>query len=215
MKMILFVVLVMYALPGWPESQVSVVGLFSGRALLMINGKGPQNLAVGQTSQEGVKLVSADSTQAIVEVDGKLRTLVMGQGVSVGSHDAQGNGAQSVTLYSNQDGHFLGDGSINGYPVKFILDTGATSVTMSSAQARRIGLDYLSGQAGYSATAAGTVKAWGVSLNSVKMGAMVLNQVPGVVIEGDNPPLVLLGMSALNRLEMKRDGIAMTLIKKY
>jgi aspartyl protease family protein len=198
------------------DTQVNVVGLFNDKAVLVINGAAPRTLAAGQASPEGVKLVSSDSTQAVLEIEGHRKTLGMGQAASVGSASATAaSGQQSMTLYANRDGHFFGEASINGKPVKFLLDTGATAVSMSSAQARRLGIDYVVGHESVSSTAAGLVKAWGVTLNSVKLGGMTLNQVDGVVIDGDSPPFVLLGMSALNRMEMKREGSIMTLTKKY
>ncbi len=195
------------------DTRVNVVGLFSGKALLVINGGAPRTLAVGQTSPEGVKLLAADSSQAVLEVEGKRKELGMGQGASVTGGAAVA--APGMTLYANKDGHFFGDGSINGKPIKFLLDTGATSVAMGSAEARRLGIDYVAGREGSSSTAAGMVRAWSVTLNSVKLGGITLNQVEGMVIDGDSPPMVLLGMSALNRMEMKREGISMTLTKKY
>lgn len=199
------------------ETRVNVVGLFSGKAVLVINGGAPRTLSVGQSTQEGVKLLAADSTQAVLEIEGKRKELGMGQGASISaSASASASGREAgMTLYANQDGHFFGEGSINGKPVKFLVDTGATAVAMSSAQARRLGIDYVAGREGASSTAAGLVKAWSVTLNSVKLGGMTLNQVEGTVIDGDSPPVVLMGMSVLNRVEMKREGITMTLTKKY
>ena len=202
----------------WPwlataETRVNVVGLFSGKAVLVINGAAPRTLSVGQSSPEGVKLLEADSSKAVLEIEGKRQSLAMGQGAVVGAGAAPAS--PGVTLYANRDGHFFGEASINGRPVKYLLDTGATAVSMSSAQARKLGIDYVAGKEGVSATAAGTVRAWQVTLNSVKLGGLTLNQVEGTVIDGDSPPMVLLGMSALNRLEMKREGMTMTLTKKY
>ncbi len=193
------------------DTQVNVVGLFSGKAVLVINSGPPRILTVGQTSPEGVKLLAADSGQASLEVDGKQRCMAISQsGAVVGSR-----AVPVMTMYANREGHFFGTGQVNGKTVKFLLDTGATVIAMSSAEARRIGIDYLAGDEGTSFTAGGLVKAWTVNLNSVKLGAISLNQVEGVVIDGEFPPMVLLGMSALNRIEMKRDGISMTLTKKY
>lgn len=202
----------------WPwlataDTRVNVVGLFSGKAVLVINGAAPRTLSVGQSSPEGVKLLEADSSKAVLEIEGKRQSLAMGQGAVVGAGAAPAS--PGVTLYANRDGHFFGEASINGRPVKYLLDTGATAVSMSSAQARKLGIDYVAGKEGVSATAAGTVRAWQVTLNSVKLGGLTLNQVEGTVIDGDSPPMVLLGMSALNRLEMKREGMTMTLTKRY
>lgn len=212
MRALALVLLVMASSWAAAETHINVVGLFSGKAVLVINGAAPRTLSAGQLSPDGVRLISADSSQAVVEIDGHRRTLGMGRGAVVSGAVA---GAAGVTLYADPDGHFFGEGSINGKPVRFLLDTGATAVSMSGSQARRLGIDYMAGKAGATSTAGGVVKAWQVTLNNIKVGELVLNQVTGLVIEGDAPPFVLLGMSALNRVEMKRDGIAMTLTKKY
>jgi aspartyl protease family protein len=96
----------------------------------------------------------------------------------------------------------------------FLVDTGATAIAINAAEARRIGLDYKSGQAISVGTAAGVVPAWRVKFNTVKVGGITVNQVEGMVVEsGLSVPL--LGMSFLNRMEMKRDGPTMTLIQRY
>jgi aspartyl protease family protein len=211
-KLLLTACLLAMPSPAWAETQVNVVGLFSGKAVLVINGGKPRTMAAGQVSPEGVKLVAADSSKAVLDIEGKRKELGMGQGASVAGGESS---SQTATLYANQAGHFLGEATINGMPVKFLLDTGATSVVLSGDEARRIGLEYRNGQTGAASTAAGVVKAYRVSLNSLKIGGITMHQVEGAVLEGNSPPVALLGMSVLNRIEMKRDGIAMTLTKKY
>jgi aspartyl protease family protein len=210
--LILFLSL-MFSLSAMAETQINVVGLFSGKAILAINGGKPKTYAAGQTTPEGVRVVSADSAKVVLEVDGKRRELGMGQGISIGS--SAGSGAQTATLYGNNDGHFVGEGYINGSPFKFLVDTGATTVAMSSVEARRLGLNYINGQVGAASTAGGVVKAYRVGLNTIKIGSIVLHQVDAMVIEGNSPPIVLLGMTVLNRVQMERDGLVMTLTKKY
>lgn len=204
--------LLLLPVKGMAATQVNVVGLFNGKAVLVINGGKPRTLSAGQTSPEGVKLVAADSGRAVIEIEGQRTTLRMGQAASVAGKDAS---AQMATLYANQAGHFFGDGYINGAPIKFLVDTGASNIAISGDDARRIGLDYKSGDTGVAHTAAGAVKAYLVNLNTVRIGGITMHQVEAMVLEGSSPPFVLLGMSALNRMEMRRDGIALTLIKKY
>lgn len=203
----------MLPLAAAAQTQVNVVGLFSGKAVLIINGGQPRTLAAGQTSPEGVKLIESDSTRAVLEIEGKRRTLAMGQGAAVAG--GASSSSQTAILYANQAGHFFAEGRINGRPATLLVDTGASHVAMSSELARKIGLDYQSGEAGVAQTAGGAVRAYRVILNNVKIGNITLYQVEGSVIEGVSPPFVLLGMSALNRIDMKRDGIALTLTKKY
>lgn len=200
------------SLAAFAETQINVVGLFAGKAILSINGGKPKTYSVGQTSPEGVRVLSADSSKVVLEVEGKRKELGMGQGISIAG---SGPSAQTATLYANNDGHFLGNGFINGAPIQFLVDTGATTVAMSAREARRLGLNYQSGEVGLASTAAGNVKAYRISLNTVKVGAIVLHQVDAMVVDGDSPPVVLLGMTVLNRVQMDRDGMVMKLTKKY
>jgi aspartyl protease family protein len=186
------------------------MGLFKDKAIVSIDGGKPRTLSVGQ-AVEGVKLVAADSDSARFDVDGARRTLGMGQSFAGGATAAT---RQSVSLTADARGHFAANGSLNGYPVSFLVDTGATAIAISAAEAKRIGLDYKAGQAAGVNTAAGLVPAWRVKFNTVKVGGISVNQVDGLVVEsGLSVPL--LGMSFLNRMDMRRDGQTMTLTQRY
>lgn len=195
------------------ETQVNVVGLFSNKAIISVNGGKPKTLSVGESSN-GVKLIAANSQTATLQVEGKTQELGMGQAISMGGSSAS-SGVASVTLYANQQGHFISDCTINGAEFKFLLDTGATTVAMNSGDAKFAKIDYKNGIPMQASTANGVVTGYKVKLNSLKIGAVTLSQVDATVLEGGSPPIILLGMSALNRLDMKRQDIAMTLTKKY
>ncbi|MHB1214689.1 MAG: retropepsin-like aspartic protease family protein [Thiobacillus sp.] len=207
---------VLYMAAGWLAcaaawaASVSVIGLFKDKAIVSIDGGKPRTLSIGQTMQ-GVKLLAADSDSARFDVDGKRRILGMGQSFAGGPAPAE---RQSVSLSADARGHFAAAGSLNGYPVSFLVDTGATSIAINAAEAKRIGLDYKAGQAVGVGTAAGMVPAWRVKFATVKVGSITVNHVDGLVVEsGLNVPL--LGMSFLNRMDMRRDGQTMTLIQRY
>jgi aspartyl protease family protein len=194
------------------ETQVNVVGLFSNMAVVMINGGKPKTLRVGQSS-EGVKLLAANSQSATLLVEGKTKQLAMGQTVSIGSSSA--SSSPSVTLYADAQGHFLSECKINGASLKFLLDTGATTVALNSGDAKFAKIDYKRGQPVQVSTASGVVTAYLVTIANLQIGGITLSQVQASVLEGGSPSVVLLGMSALNRLDMQRQDIMMTLTKKY
>jgi len=194
------------------DTQVNIVGLFSNKAVLIINGGKPKTLSVGQAS-DGVKLIAADSQTATLQIEGNTKRLGMGQAASVAGKSS--SGSASAVLYANSQGHFVSDCQINGASLKFILDTGATSVALNSGDAKFANIDYKRGEPMQVSTANGVVTAYRVTIATLKIGSITLNQVEASVLEGGSPPLVLLGMSALNRMDMKREDIALTLTKKY
>lgn len=194
-------------------ADIQVIGLTAGKAILVIDGGRPRTLSAGQSGPEGVKLISADSGSAVVEIAGKRQTLAMGQTTSYAASAASGGGR--TILQADSGGHFVTTGAINGASVRFLVDTGATHVAMSSHEARRLGLNYLGGERGMTSTANGTVLTYRVKLDSVRVGDITLHTVDGAVLEGTNPSIVLLGMSFLKRVEMQRDGDSMTLTKRF
>jgi len=193
-------------------TEVNVVGLFNGKAMVSINGGKHRVMAAGESSPEGVKLISADSSTAVLEIDGKRQTLGMGKSASIPSADGGGN--QSALLAADLRGHFVTTGSINGTSTRMMVDTGASMVSMGKDEAKRLGISYLNGERGAVSTANGVVPAYRVTLNTVSVGGITLNQVEGLV-QDSSMPFVLLGMSFLKRLEIKQDGTNMTLLKKY
>lgn len=193
-------------------TDVSLVGLYSGKALVVIDGGRPQSIALGARTADGVKLLSIEGNSAQFEIDGNKQRLTVGQhAVSAGRDEQSG---KTATLTADPNGHFFTVGTINGAPMRFLVDTGATMVSIGRSDAMRANVDYQSGQAGMSMTANGPVRVWRVTLNSVRVGDVVLNQVEASVHESDLP-IALLGMSFLNRMEMKREGATMTLKKRY
>jgi aspartyl protease family protein len=120
-----------------------------------------------------------------------------------------------VVLTPDRNGHFVASGSINGAAVRFLVDTGATMVAMNVEEARRAGVNYLAGERGYSQTANGMTAIYRVKLAQVSLGDITLRDIDGVVHENSALPIVLLGMSFLGKLEMRRTGESLTLTKRY
>ena len=182
------------------------------RALLVINGGEARPLAVGQ-SREGVKVLSVQGDQVLVEVEGKRRSLRIGHSAAIAPVGAAGSEGKAI-LNADGAGHFSTMGTINGVSVRFLVDTGATMVSLGAADARRLGLDLNKGRPGNVQTANGVTRAYQMKLDTVSVGGVTLHNVDAMVHQTDLP-IVLLGMSFLNRMEMIRDGSTMTLKKRY
>ena len=199
---------------GAPAADVNLNGVVGNKALLVIDGGKPRWVVVGETSPEGVKLISVSGDAAVVDLGGKRETLTMGQSARLAGN-ARSSVTQSVTLIADNQGHFVATGAINGITVRFLVDTGASLISMSSTEAKRLGINYTAGQRAMTSTANGMVQTYRVKLDEVRLGDVTLNNVDGMVHVGDSLPIVLLGMSFLNRMEMKRDGEKMILTKRF
>ena len=196
---------------GANAMDVRVSGLFTNKALVQIDGGPLQTLTVGQKSAEGVTLMSVERDTATFEIGGKRVTLGMGHARMVGG-DA---GRESTVLTADVKGHFYVDGQVNGRSVRFVVDTGATLVSMPASEARRLSIDYERGQKAVMRTANGNATGYLVKLDTVSVGGVTVYGVDGVVMEGNGLASTLLGMSFLNRMNMKREGDIMTLTKRY
>jgi aspartyl protease family protein len=199
-----FLVLLSISAPVAAVEKIALHALFKDKAILMVDGA-RRVLKTGESSPEGVKLVTVDTQaeKAEVEIDGKRRELRLGMVAS--SFAPVGRG--TVTLYADRGGHYFAEGFINGAPTRFMVDTGATMVAMNSNTAKRIGLDYQRfGRAGIANTAGGMVRTYYLKLESVQVGEIKFFNVDAGVVEGAHPTDVLLGMSFLNRVDMKRDS---------
>ncbi|MEO5697060.1 MAG: TIGR02281 family clan AA aspartic protease [Burkholderiaceae bacterium] len=199
------------AAPAFAQS-VSLAGSLGDKAVLIIDGA-PRTLAIG-TVVKGVKLVGVKAGEAIVEVDGQRQVLRLGGAqVNLGGTRSEGAGSQ-VVLSAGPGGHFVASGSINGKAVRFLVDTGATYVSMGAAEADRLGIDYRKGVRGLGNTANGQMVVYRVGLASVRLGDIQLYDIEALV--GEQPmDHVLLGNSFLTRFQMRRENDTMTLTKRF
>ncbi len=191
-------------------ADISVVGLFPNKAVLVVDGSSPKTYPVGATIAEGVRLISADNSSATIETNGKRQTIALGEHVTRNAP----SGRASVTLQADGQGHYMVQGQINGGSVRMLLDTGATMIALPASDAVRLGIDYKKGRIAYMNTANGVVPTYHVKLNTVKVGDIEINQVDAVIQE-QGLPFILLGMSFLNRTEMRREGEQMVLTKRF
>jgi aspartyl protease family protein len=192
---------------------VTLTGSIGSRAILIVNGNPPKTVAIGE-SYQGVKLLSLQAEQAVVELDGKRVSLRMDTPVSIGGGGSTGGGGNRVVLSADSRGHFMTQGAINGRPVTFMLDTGATSIALSADDAQRIGLDYSKGQRIMMSTANGMTSGYRLRLQSVRVGDVEVYDIDAIV-SPQAMPFVLLGNSFINRFSMRRDADQMVLEKRY
>ena len=194
-------------------ADVQVIGVFGNKATLVIDGGRPRTLSVGESTPEKIRLINVDSDSAVIEADGKRQTVRMGQ--RIGAAPA-GGGSQRTVITADAKGHFFATATVNGVSMPFLVDTGATMVTISSAHAKSAGIAYTSGERGLMQTAYGVTAAYKVKLDTVRLGDITLNNVDGVVMENQQlGRFGLLGLSFLNRTEMQRNGDSMTLTRRY
>jgi aspartyl protease family protein len=191
-------------------TDISVVGLFPGKAVLVVDGGSPKTYSVGNAVTDSIKLVNVNGTTATIEANGKRQNIAIGEHINRSAP----SGSAKVTLQADGQGHYVAQGQINGGTVRMLIDTGATMIALPASEASRLGINYKNGRQGYVNTANGAVPVYMVKLNTVKIGDIELNQVDGVVQES-GLPFILLGMSFLNRTEMRREGEQMTLTKRY
>ena len=197
---------------AWAQS-VALSGMLGRKALVIVDGGAPKSLAVGETHR-GVRIVSTEGDVAVVEIAGQRHSLRVGESPTSVGGSASGAGGTRVVLTAGGGGHFLTMGQINGRATQFVVDTGATFVSMSVQEAELAKINYQSGQRVTMSTANGLVPGWRIKLNSVRVGDVMTYDVDAIVSAGAMP-YVLLGNSYLTRFQMTRTNDQMVLEKRY
>lgn len=190
---------------------IEVQGLFSGKAVVSIDGQ-RRILSKDKPSPEGVKMISADSKSAVLEVDGNQKRYFLGNKISMAYKKPESVKEQII---ADNYGMFKTHGYINKHPVKFLVDTGATSVAMSASKAKELGIPYrLDGVVTKTSTASGVANAWRINLKTISVGKLKQKNVEALVIDGNHPREILLGMTFLERLKVSKEGVMMILEQK-
>lgn len=121
-------------------------------------------------------------------------------GIVSSSRDSSG---ANVVLQRNRGGHYLAEGEINGHPVVFLVDTGATDVAVSERSARALGLEF--GPRTRVMTAAGPSPAWKTRIRHISVGSLELENVRATIAPGLGNE-TLLGMSFLRHFNLRQQG---------
>lgn len=178
--------------------EIRVEALFTDAAVVTVDGQ-RKMLKAGQ-SFNGVALLEADSRAATLEVEGKI--LVLGASSRIGTNYAA-PAEQVVTIQRDASLQYRTTALVNGRSVEVLIDTGANMVALNSTQAGALGVDYVAGMPARVETAGGAVNAWMVTLRSVSVGGIRVDNVQASVVEGDFPTTILLGMTYLRHVKLE------------
>ena len=190
--------------------EIQVYALFKDMAIIKVDGV-QHKLKTGETTPEGVKLISADSERAILQVKGKTESYPLGENFSISFAEKP---KMEARIWS-AGGMYLTNGFINDQVVKFVVDTGASWIAMNKQQADELGIQYLLiGDKAVASTANGHTNVHTVLLKKVRVGDIELHNVEAAVLENSNPKYILLGNSFLDRVDMEREGQMMLLKEK-
>lgn len=191
---------------------VALSGVMGSKALLVVGGGEPKALGAGE-SHQGVKVISVTGDQAVLDIKGQRTNVRVGEApVSQGARPGGANGSK-IVIPMGTGGHFFAQGYVNGKPIEFMLDTGATTIAMGVSDARRMGLDYQKGQMVRMGTANGLAQGYKIKLTTVKIGDVEVYDVDAIV--GPDMPFALLGNSFLSRFNMNKTVDLMVLDKRY
>jgi aspartyl protease family protein len=193
---------------------VTLSGMVGSKALLIVDASAPKIVAAGETFQ-GVKVISTQGDSAVLMVGGKRLNVRVGDApASVGEQAGSKSSGSKIVLTAGDGGHFMTAGSINGATTRFMVDTGATAVAMGAVEAKRLGIDYTAGKPVRMSTANGSTTAYLVTLNTVRIGDVEVQNVEAVIAQ-QAMPYVLLGNSFLTRFSMRRDNDQMVLERRF
>lgn len=191
-------------------AEVRVIALFTDKALLQIDGE--QKIVKKGETFNGVLLKSASGRGALVEIDGKTVKLGLNQRIAGGYKKPR---TTTARIYPDARGMYYVEGKINGAATRFLVDTGATYVTLSGDKALSLDIDFFKGSPGTAETASAVIQVWQVRLNTVDIGGILVRNVEATVIEGNQPFDVLLGNSFLRRTRMQQAGSVLELHRRF
>ena len=190
---------------------ILVQGLFRDMVIVRVDGN-RRKLSIGETSPEGIKLISSTSEQAILEVNGKRGIYTLGGEVRASFSSPE----KAQAMIRSKHGMYSVSGFVNRQPIDFLVDTGATWIALNENHAYKLGINFrYIGKPGWVSTASGKAKVYKIKLDNVRIGGIVLTNVDAAVLEGNSPEVALLGMSFLNRVSMKHEGNLLVLEKKW
>ena len=200
------------ACAAFANAPVEAVGLFKDRAMIRVLGV-EHYLTVGQTSPEGATLVESDAQHAAVRYKDQIYKLSLSDQVG-GVFQAPTQ--TSLSIAPDNIGQYRAQGTINGRPADFLVDTGASLVAISGRSAKAMGIPYdESPERAPVVTAQGQIDSYLVDLDTLTIGGIQTHHVRAAVIPGDYPLEVLHGMSFLHKVKMEEQAGVLVLNQLY
>ncbi len=190
--------------------QIEVRALFGGAALLVIDGR-EQLVKQGQETREGIKLIEADSNRAVVSYQGEQQTLYLSDRIAA-SFKAPEKTQVQISLSKNRQ--YIAYGSINGRPVRFLVDTGANVVAINSTMARSLGISLADGVPTRASTASAELAATLVIIKEIQVGDIKQVNIQAIILGSEHPKDILLGMSFLQHVDISENAGLMVLTSK-
>jgi len=210
MKTLFGIIFFLLLTPVVAHSDLKIIGLFQGVAIVKIDGK-QVTLREGQSSNTGIQLISANSSEALFLINGIQKKYNLSD---TSNYQPVEKTKEMLILSPDQHGRYRTHGEVNDKKVTFIIDTGATHIALNSTKAKALNIDYLKGKPIKVETAAGIIPAYSVILDSVKVGDIIQKHIPALVLVGQQPKQILLGMTFLKALDIKQKGSLLYLEEK-
>jgi aspartyl protease family protein len=192
------------------DTSVKVIALFLDKALLQV-GDEQKIVRKGETFA-GVFLKSSSGRGAVVIIDDKEMKLDLNQSIAGNFKKPD---RSNLKIYPDSSGMYYVKGRINGQSTRFLVDTGATFVTMSGNKARSLKIDFRKGTPSTAQTASAIVPVWQIRLDSVTIGGIKLTNIDATVIAGSRPAEVLLGNSFLQHTQLQKAGSVLEIRKRF
>ncbi len=180
---------------------IEVVGIFGKKAIIKIDGK-QQVLKPGQTAK-GVTVEKIEKSAVHLTINNQTRIFPLGSPIRTRYAERT---HEQVTIGRDTGGMFTTSVIINGLSLPGMIDTGATTMALSSRHADAINLNFRTAPKKWVETASGVIPAYAVTLKTVRVGSIEVSNVSATVVDGNLPSKVLIGNSFLHSLTMEHQS---------
>lgn len=213
MRFLLTVLLAGFIGSAWGASNeekpvsVSLAAVLGQKVVLVVDGERVV-ASDGEQINDELQLLRHDHEMAVLQYDGEEMIVRLGEGPVSANYTPKAAG-EEIRVFKDSQGMFRTSGLINGRLVSFMVDTGATYISMGTHHAEALGIDFIRlsrGKRTAVSTANGVTAAFPIVLDSVKVGAIEEHFVPALIIEGKGSSDILLGMSFLERLNVSQSN---------